>query len=70
MAVHYGGKIARDVWLTGTEETYFDIKNYEITAGRAFTAQEVRTGLPVLVIGQRGRREAAGTGSIRSTRWW
>jgi putative ABC transport system permease protein len=50
-AVHYGGKIARDVWLTGTEETYFDIKNYEITAGRAFTAQEVKTGLPVLVIG-------------------
>jgi putative ABC transport system permease protein len=51
-AVHYGGKIARDVWLTGTEETYFDIKNYEITAGRAFTAQEVKTGLPVLVIGR------------------
>src|SRR6478752_3700653 len=50
-AVHYGGKIARDVWLTGTEETYFNIKNYEITAGRAFTAQEVKSGLPVLVIG-------------------
>jgi putative ABC transport system permease protein len=51
VAVHYGGKIARDVRLVGTEETYFDIKNYEITAGRAFTAQEVKTGLPVLVIG-------------------
>jgi putative ABC transport system permease protein len=51
VAVHYGGKIARDVYLTGTEETYFDIKKYEITAGRAFTAQEVKTGLPVLVIG-------------------
>jgi putative ABC transport system permease protein len=51
VAVHYRGKIARDVRLIGTEETFFDIKNYEITAGRAFTAQEVRTALPVLVIG-------------------
>jgi putative ABC transport system permease protein len=51
VAVHYGGKIARDVRLVGTEESYFEIKNYEITAGRAFTAQEVRTALPVLVIG-------------------
>jgi putative ABC transport system permease protein len=52
VAVHYGTKVAKDVDLMGTEETYFDIKHYEITAGRAFTAQEVRTGLPVLVIGQ------------------
>jgi putative ABC transport system permease protein len=52
VAVHYGGKIARDINLVGTEETYFRIKNYEIAAGRAFTAQEVRTALPVVVIGQ------------------
>jgi putative ABC transport system permease protein len=52
VAVHYGTKVAKDVDLMGTEETYFDIKHYEITAGRAFTAQEVRTGLPVLVIGE------------------
>jgi putative ABC transport system permease protein len=51
VAVHYGGKIARDVNLVGTEESYFDIKKYEIVAGRAFTAQEVKTALPVLVIG-------------------
>jgi putative ABC transport system permease protein len=51
VAVHYGGKIAKDIYLTGTEESYFEIKNYEIATGRAFTAQEVRTGLPVLVIG-------------------
>jgi putative ABC transport system permease protein len=51
VAVHYGGKIAKDIRLIGTEESYFDIKEYEITAGRAFTAQEVRTSLPVLVIG-------------------
>ncbi|MGH7509906.1 MAG: ABC transporter permease [Gemmatimonadales bacterium] len=49
--VHYGGKVARDINLIGTEETYFDIKNYEIAAGRAFSAQEVRTAQPVLVIG-------------------
>jgi putative ABC transport system permease protein len=52
VAVHYGGKVARDINLVGTEEAYFKIKNYELTAGRAFTAQEVRTALPVLVIGQ------------------
>jgi putative ABC transport system permease protein len=51
VAVHYGPKVARDVDLMGTEETYFDIKHYEIEAGRAFTDQEVRSGLPVLVIG-------------------
>ena len=52
VAVHYGGKIARDINLVGTEETYFRIRNYEIAAGRAFTSQEVRTAQPVVVIGQ------------------
>jgi putative ABC transport system permease protein len=49
--VSYGGKVAKDVDLVGTEETYFKIRNYEITAGRAFTAQEVRAATPVLVVG-------------------
>jgi putative ABC transport system permease protein len=49
--VQYGGKVARDIRLVGTEDSYFAIRNYEIAAGRAFTAQEVRTALPVLVIG-------------------
>ncbi len=40
VAVHYGGKMARDINLVGTEETYFRIKNYEIAAGRAFTRGE------------------------------
>ena len=52
VAVHYGGKMARDIDLIGTEETYFAIKNYELAAGRAFSAQEVRTAVPVVVIGQ------------------
>jgi putative ABC transport system permease protein len=51
VSVHYDGKIAKDIDLVGTEETYFRIRNYELTAGRAFTAQEVRVGQPVLVVG-------------------
>ncbi len=52
VAVHYGGKIAKDIRLVGTEESYFKIRNYEIATGRAFTSQEVRTAQPVVVIGQ------------------
>jgi putative ABC transport system permease protein len=51
VAVHYGGMVAKDVYLRGTEESYFDIKNYEIAAGRTFTTQEIRAGMPVLVLG-------------------
>jgi putative ABC transport system permease protein len=51
VAVHYDGKLARDINLVGTEESYFRIRNYELEAGRAFTAQEVRTAIPVVVIG-------------------
>lgn len=51
VSIHYGGKMAKDVDLIGTEETYFGIRNYEVVSGRAFSAQEVRAALPVLVIG-------------------
>jgi putative ABC transport system permease protein len=51
VSVYHDGKVAKDIDLVGTEESYFQIRNYELTAGRAFTAQEVRTGLPVLVVG-------------------
>jgi putative ABC transport system permease protein len=68
VAVHYGGRIARDIRLIGTEETYFDIKNYEIEVGRAFTAQEVRTGIPVLVIGHElAQKLLAGIDPINKT---
>jgi putative ABC transport system permease protein len=50
--VHYEGKVAKDINLVGTEDTYFQIRNYALTAGRTFTAQEVRTASPVLVVGQ------------------
>src|SRR5512141_3118137 len=47
----YDGRQAKDIQLMGTEETYFRIKNVDIAGGRAFSEQEVRTGQPVLVIG-------------------
>jgi putative ABC transport system permease protein len=50
--VHYEGKVAKDINLVGTEDTYFQIRNYRLTAGRSFTAQEVKTASPVLVVGQ------------------
>jgi len=51
MALSYDGKTAKDINLIGTEETYFQIKNYEIVNGRAFSAQEVRSGQTVVVLG-------------------
>jgi putative ABC transport system permease protein len=51
VAIHYEGKVAKDIDLVGTEANYFSIRNYEITAGRAFSGQEVQTALPVLVVG-------------------
>ncbi|HSB53247.1 MAG TPA: ABC transporter permease, partial [Gemmatimonadales bacterium] len=49
--VRFAGRVAKDVRLAGSEETYFRIRNYEITAGRSFSAQEVRAATPVLVLG-------------------
>jgi putative ABC transport system permease protein len=51
VSVHYDGKTAKDINLAGTDPTYFQIRHYAITAGRTFTAQEVTTASPVLVIG-------------------
>ena len=49
--VERGGKKVLDVDLSGVTERYFDIKNLRIEEGRAFTAQEVRSGVPVVVVG-------------------
>jgi putative ABC transport system permease protein len=51
MVLSYNGKQAKDIELMGTEPSYFDIKNVEIATGRIFTPQEVRAGLPVIVLG-------------------
>jgi putative ABC transport system permease protein len=51
VAVHYQGKVAKDIRLAGTEASYFGIRNYQVVAGRVFTAQEVGSAQPVLVVG-------------------
>jgi putative ABC transport system permease protein len=51
MILNYNGKQVKDIELMGTEPSYFEIKNVDIASGRIFTPQEVRAGVPVLVIG-------------------
>jgi putative ABC transport system permease protein len=41
----------RSVQAIATEASYFDIKKFELTSGRAFAPQEVETGARVVVIG-------------------
>lgn len=45
------GKLRGKIQLYAADEAYARIKNYTIAEGRAFTAQEVQAGLPVIVIG-------------------
>jgi putative ABC transport system permease protein len=49
--VEYRGKVARDIDLIGTTEDWFTIRTMDLEAGRGFSAQEVRTGQPVIVLG-------------------
>jgi putative ABC transport system permease protein len=49
--VSYGTKVAKDIELTATTPDYFNIKSFTIAEGRAFTAEENRAGLPVVVLG-------------------
>lgn len=51
MTLEYAGKRARDIELRGTEESYFDLKAYELDAGRVFVRQEVKTGATVVLLG-------------------
>lgn len=50
-SLEYKSRTAKDIEVTGATERYFDIKNLRIEHGRAFTAQEVRSGVPVVVLG-------------------
>ncbi|MGH7672243.1 MAG: ABC transporter permease [Gemmatimonadales bacterium] len=49
--IEAGGKKILDAEVTGATERYFEIKNLRIGQGRAFTAHEVRSGVPVVVVG-------------------
>jgi putative ABC transport system permease protein len=51
LSLTWKGRTARDVAVTGSEESYFGIKHYDMQLGRAFTAPEVRAGAPVVVLG-------------------
>jgi putative ABC transport system permease protein len=51
MVLTYGTRQAKDIDLTGTEESYFRIKGYNLRAGRTFSPQEVRAAQPVVVLG-------------------
>ena len=49
--LEWRGKVASEIEVTAATERYFDIKDLPIEMGRAFGAQEVQAGAPVLVIG-------------------
>jgi putative ABC transport system permease protein len=50
--VVFEGNVARDIEVIGATEQYFAIKAWDFAQGRPFTAQENRTGQPVVVLGQ------------------
>lgn len=51
ITIEANGKQVRDAEVTGATERYFEIKNLGIEQGRPFSAQEARSGVPVVVIG-------------------
>jgi putative ABC transport system permease protein len=50
-ALTVGRNQAKDVRVTAATELYFEIRSLAIEQGRAFTAQEVQAGIPVVVLG-------------------
>ena len=49
--IAYGTKLAKDIQVIAATEHYFEIRGLGIEQGRAFTAQEDRAGVPVVVLG-------------------
>src|SRR5213596_621185 len=50
-ALTAGSRQVKDVAVTAATDLYFDIRSLALERGRAFTAQEVEAGVPVLVLG-------------------
>lgn len=50
--LEYRGRRIAGVRIVGASDRYFDIKSYVVEQGRAFSAQEARTGQPVAVLGR------------------
>jgi len=46
-----GRRQVKDVQVTAATDLYFEIRSLALEEGRAFTAQEVQAGVPVLVLG-------------------
>jgi putative ABC transport system permease protein len=51
-SVEVRGRVANGVRIIGATEDYFDVREWKIAEGRAFSAQEVHAGRPVVVIGE------------------
>jgi len=49
--VQFRGRVANQIEITGASDKYFEVKNLALERGRVFTAQEVRAGAPVIVLG-------------------
>ncbi len=50
-AIRYKEKIVEDVFLAGVTESYFNTAGLSVETGRMFTAEEVRRGVKVTVLG-------------------
>ncbi|MDH5642701.1 MAG: ABC transporter permease [Gemmatimonadota bacterium] len=50
--VVYEGLVARDIRIIGATPDYFEVREWKIAEGRAFSAQEANVGRAVLVIGE------------------
>jgi len=51
LPVRAEGKTAKQIRVTVVDPAYFRIKDWEFAAGRPFTPQEAKVGMPVVVLG-------------------
>lgn len=58
IAVH--GNTNWSTIVRGTDNNYFTVKDWIVSAGRAFTSRDLRSGLAVCIIGQTVRKELFG----------
>ena len=54
------GNLNRSTAVTGTDNSFLEIKDWEIVAGRAFTDSEIRGGKTVCILGSTVREELFG----------
>lgn len=54
------GNLNWSTGLNGIDNRYFQVRDWEISSGREFTAQEIKSGAKVAIIGERVRKELFG----------